>query len=636
MMRALYTGRLGIKNHQTKMDVVGNNISNVNTVGFKSGRTTFSDMLSQTLKNAAAPTGTVGSTNPLQIGLGVNLSSVDTIFKNGAPVTTDKNTDLCLSGEGLFIVRGGNETYYTRDGAFAFDGEGNYVLPGTGHYVQGWMAADGVINASGSVGDIKVQKGQIMPAKATDLVSYFYNLDAELPVVTGISGGEQVNTTILVSDVSEDNPLPVEFGGKQYAVVGISGNLDSSKTWSAKEDIKLGDTTAEWVNEDGDVVTAKLSPAATFESDKGAILTVPQSILTKSSVTETYPLIARIDGKSFTVVGIDKNLDYTKNWQVKAGGATAGSDTITITDGTDDLVLTLDSPLEESLGVTQVAITVSSTVASKDSPALITLSNGTVVTATEGSYKIGNSMPVTTTVTVYDSTGSTHKIPVYFVREGNESTSNKWLVSLTPDASVTKGQTTTTELVDAEGNTITASLPVAEIQFDSQGNLVTDSEGDVQGTITLSGGTADQNVTVDFSALTQYAGSTTISSSGNGNTEGILTEVQLDSSGTIVGIYSNNVRRAEAQVAVAQFSNPAGLLKNGTSFYKVSANSGTPVVDQANKLGVVMTPGALEMSNVSLANEFAEMIITQRGFQSNAKIVTVGDEMIETAVNMKR
>ena len=87
---------------------------------------------------------------------------------------------------------------------------------------------------------------------------------------------------------------------------------------------------------------------------------------------------------------------------------------------------------------------------------------------------------------------------------------------------------------------------------------------------------------------------------------------------------------------MAHFTNSEGLSKTGTSLYRESANSGTPLIIKAKEFGVIITPGALEMSNVNIADEFSDMIITQRGFQSNAKIVTVGDEMIETAVNMKR
>lgn len=104
----------------------------------------------------------------------------------------------------------------------------------------------------------------------------------------------------------------------------------------------------------------------------------------------------------------------------------------------------------------------------------------------------------------------------------------------------------------------------------------------------------------------------------------------------MTGVYTNGVKRAEAQVAITQFTNAAGLTKTGTSLYQTSNNSGTPNVKTASDLGCTITPSALEMSNVDIANEFSDMIVTQRGFQSNSKIITVSDEMLETMINMKR
>ena len=121
-----------------------------------------------------------------------------------------------------------------------------------------------------------------------------------------------------------------------------------------------------------------------------------------------------------------------------------------------------------------------------------------------------------------------------------------------------------------------------------------------------------------------------------GNAAGTLSSVSVDSSGTITGTYTNGVKQTEAQVAVAQFTNASGLTKTGNSLYQESNNSGTANVKTASDLGVTITPSALEMSNVDIANEFSDMIITQRGFQSNSKIITVGDEMLETLINMKR
>ena len=190
MMRSLYSGVSGLKGHQTKMDVVGNNIANVNTTGFKSGRVTFADTLSQTTANASSPNGNIGGTNPKQIGLGVGVASIDTIFTDGSVQATGKNTDLCLSGNGLFIVKSGNDTYYTRDGAFEFDANGNYVLPGNGMYVQGWMASDGVLNSTGDVGNITIAAGKSMEPSITQTATYSNNLNAS-------TTGYDINSVIV-------------------------------------------------------------------------------------------------------------------------------------------------------------------------------------------------------------------------------------------------------------------------------------------------------------------------------------------------------------------------------------------------------------------------------------------------------
>ena len=182
MIRSLYTGEAGIKTHQTRMDVIGNNVANVNTTGFKSGRGTFDDILSQTLKGATASNGTLGSTNPTQIGLGVKLSAVDMMFRNGSIQSTGKNTDLALSGDGLFALKDATRTYYTRNGDFGFDEAGNYVQNGTGLFVQGWMATNGVVTPGGATTNINVQMGKVMPAKVTTEEYYHANLDASTPI----------------------------------------------------------------------------------------------------------------------------------------------------------------------------------------------------------------------------------------------------------------------------------------------------------------------------------------------------------------------------------------------------------------------------------------------------------------------
>ena len=138
MLRSLYAGVSGLKNHQTKMDVVGNNIANVNTVGFKASRVTFQDIYSQTLKPAASPTpGGLGGTNPQQVGLGVSLGTIDVMHTRGATEYTGAALDISIDGDGFFCLTDGNKDFYTRAGNFGTDNN-NMLVNSDGLYVMGW------------------------------------------------------------------------------------------------------------------------------------------------------------------------------------------------------------------------------------------------------------------------------------------------------------------------------------------------------------------------------------------------------------------------------------------------------------------------------------------------------------------
>ena len=180
-MRSLWSGVSGLNAHQTAMDVEGNNIANVNTVGFKYSRTNFQNLLSQTEKSATAPQGTLGGKNSLQVGLGTNVSSVETMFKQGSIQHTDKNTDMAISGDGFFVVSGdGGKTYkYTRAGDFSFDANGNFVDP-NGYIVQGWLANPNThkIDNSSGVKPISIPPGLTTPAHATSKIQIKANLNS--------------------------------------------------------------------------------------------------------------------------------------------------------------------------------------------------------------------------------------------------------------------------------------------------------------------------------------------------------------------------------------------------------------------------------------------------------------------------
>ncbi|MGP1454366.1 MAG: flagellar hook protein FlgE [Treponema sp.] len=187
MMRSLFSGVSGMQNHQTRMDVIGNNIANVNTTGFKRGRVNFQDLISQQLSGASRPTEEVGGVNPKEVGLGVMIASIDTVHTQGALQTTGINTDIAVQGNGFFVLKSGEKNFYTRAGAFGVDKDGTMVNPANGMRVQGWMAqeVDGtrMINTSAQTEDLVVPIGQKIDAKATTSVQYACNLDKRLPVL---------------------------------------------------------------------------------------------------------------------------------------------------------------------------------------------------------------------------------------------------------------------------------------------------------------------------------------------------------------------------------------------------------------------------------------------------------------------
>jgi flagellar hook protein FlgE len=200
MLRSMFSGVSGLRSHQTMMDVIGNNISNVNTVGYKSSGVIFSDLLSQVIRGAGVPTaGAVGNggTNPAQVGLGVKLAGISTSFSQGAAQLTGRATDLSIQGDGFFVARQGNENLYTRAGSLSFDALGRLVSP-DGGILQGWSAdANGAINTNSAVGDITMPLGQSIAPMASQNVRLGGNLNA---TPLGTYPGNELITSITVYD----------------------------------------------------------------------------------------------------------------------------------------------------------------------------------------------------------------------------------------------------------------------------------------------------------------------------------------------------------------------------------------------------------------------------------------------------
>ena len=422
MMRSMFSGVSGLRNHQTRMDVIGNNIANVNTIGYKRARVTFQDMLSQNIRGASSPQGGKGGTNPQQIGLGMTVNSIDILHTQGSSETTGKVTDMMVDGDGFFILGDGDNTFYTRAGNFDFDSVGNLISP-SGLMVKGWMAdSSGNIATTGAISGIQIPKGQaIQPQASTEAV--------------------------------------------------FVGNLDA----------------------DGVPADAAATPPV---------------------VATTWP----------------------------------------------------------------------------------------------------------SSITVYDSLGRSWTMNVEFTRV---TAAHTWNITLT-------NAPTWADLSSA-----------ATVSFNDDGtlNTVSASPLTIEGTPTVGTNAADDvSIELDLSGLTQFASESNVElNSQDGYSSGVLNGYSIDKTGIVTGRFSNGLTKQLAQVTLANFNNPAGLMKVGENNYVASNNSGQAQIGTAGSGGRGdISPGKIEMSNVDLSQEFTDMIITQRGFQANSRIITVSDEMLQELVNLKR
>ena len=206
MLRSLFSGISGLRAHQTMLDVTGNNISTVNTTGYKASQTQFQDTLSQLLTGAGGAQNGRGGTNPAQIGLGVRVAGITANFTQGSSQLTNRSTDMMISGDGFFVVRRGNETLYTRAGSFDFDSTGQMTLPGDGALVQGWMAVNGVIDMNAPLQDLRIPVGALMAAKQSTSAIYEGNLQADA------EDGTVLNRDVVVYDPEgNEGTLSLQF-----------------------------------------------------------------------------------------------------------------------------------------------------------------------------------------------------------------------------------------------------------------------------------------------------------------------------------------------------------------------------------------------------------------------------------------
>ena len=239
MMRSLYSGVSGLQNHQTRMDVIGNNISNVNTTGFKRGRVNFQDMISQQIAGAAKPTEELGGVNPKDVGLGMTIATIEQVFTQGNLQTTGVSTDVAIQGNGFFILKNGDESFYTSNGAFGIDKDGTLVNPSNGMRVQGWMAneinGEMIVTTAATPTDLIIPVGSKDPAKATENVKFACNLNKNTPeILEGASAAD-----IQKGTWNTEQEIFDSFGNKHLLSVSFRRVVGNPNQWEATVNVDV-------------------------------------------------------------------------------------------------------------------------------------------------------------------------------------------------------------------------------------------------------------------------------------------------------------------------------------------------------------------------------------------------------------
>jgi flagellar hook protein FlgE len=720
----MFSGVSGLQAHQTKLGVIGNNIANVNTVGFKAGAATFEDQLSQTIRDASGPTATMGGEDPEQVGLGVSLGGIDNIQTQGNLQTTGKTSDLAITGNGFFMVANADNTFYTRDGTFDLDSDGIMVNSGNGVKLLGYVADDsGNVDTSKPVTSadvLKIPVGTLTSVRPTSDSTFQGNLDATSGVQsTRVTVNGELDTSLATGTLTDTvydgngnaHEIKIALANPVHdPAAGAGVPTGATQRWDATISV---DGAAQPVQKLYAVPNGSggnsfvLADSANPGNPLGSTITLN---VTGTSGAPNFPISVDFSGlKAQSATGITANgqggnapiqstlVDMTGN--LNLDGASPVVNTTTVYDSTGSpftVTTTLSNPTTPAAGANvptgalqqwqmKVAVTDSggtsftaydSSVAGNQESAVYFVPGAGFVTAdgntpgqslgstiqlvagtlpagqfnqgrqlatnfpltidltgltTTKTTSVGDGQPGAppvwnTSLAVYDSLGVKHNLNFQFTRG--------LVGSGAPAAATARWEWAATE----NGNPVADSKTAGNsaLFFDSSGKLLDTTKQNF--TLSSVGGAATLPVAVDFAALTQVAGDSSVAAtSQNGFPVGVLQAYQISQQGLITGSFSNGQTRTVGQLAMASFTNPGGLEKIGQNLFQESTDSGVAQVGLANTGGRgKITTGAVEMSNVDLSTEFTNLIVTQRGFEANTKIVTVVDELLQAVINIKR
>lgn len=686
MMRSLFSGVSGLRTHQTRMDVIGNNIANVNTTAFKAKQMNFSDMLYQTTQAAtgANSANNTGGTNPRQIGLGVKAAAINTtITQEGANQSTGNPFDLKISGEAFFVVSDGTSTYYTRDGSFDVDDAGNLCMASTGYIVQGWG-----VDANGDV-----QKGTLRPINTRARNEF----EADATTQGRISGILDSNSAEFQQENGRIVTLPV------YDQSGYTYNVKFGILPATSEQTTVR-TTQNTENEWGPtatiykVDTSKLTykyPSADGEKTLKATEMPPELLekletLVRTKVNGGTVTPAAVDA-SISLIGTGHTIGASGDWATVDLGAfiTANPDldgkilansdlrtmtlTVNFSGGTGFVKSQPTSfPVTDAITLPEQAVEAFYTAGTVNSDGTQAYGYKTTtgsVTSVKQTYTDDNGDSVTkyifkdaNGVEIQADNGSGTMVgagSVYgdaimkLLGMGTKSDITNSYPTESPQTSsqVIRGEFKINLLGITDNNNVDVPITALQnggttswtIKFNPDNGqfMYVGAEGQTSFDLNLSTiDTRFKNVTVDMSETSNVDNEKKNTVDGariDGRKVGKLLGVSVGTDGIVTASYSNGMAATLGQICVAKFANAMGLENAGDNLYQTTASSGdASVVDiKAEGIGSINS-GILEMSNVDLSQQFTDMITTQRGFQANSRIITTSDTLLEELINLKR
>ena len=584
---SLFSGISGLSTLGNAMQIIGDNIANVNTVGFKSSSFAFQDLLSQSVS-------TLSGTS--QVGRGTALGDIQASFAQGSFESTGNTTDLAVGGDGFFVLKqqGTENLYYSRAGNFNFNEDG-YLTNPEGYVVQGW-ALDANGDDTGTIGDV-LMSSFTSPPSETDNMEVIVNLD---------SGGDDNSSgtdTSLFGAWNGTSATPIGASAYEY-----QSSLKVYDSLGSTHDITLYFDKADTANTYEYIVTSNPS-----EDNRTFAATAEVSTATCGA------------GSTLTAAGGDyfnissPTTDYHVWYTVDGAGtdpAPSGSTAIAVA------VLSTDTAAQVATK-TATAIDAIAAFGASASSDVVTITNAASGAAKNAAAGTSGFAMATT---VQGGTATSHPLAGLLARG---------TLTFGTDGSITG--TTLDKIDTTTGGVIaqtTSDVSNGYYQFDP--TFISGSPMSVELDFGLRyNGTAWVKNSLSTS---QYASaSTTTFQSANGYGAGDLEGVNVDVDGVITGSYSNGQLIPLFRVGLAKFQNTQGLFKEGGNLYSETRQSGSAITNKpgTNGLGSI-APNALEQSNVDIANELVKMITTQRGFQANSKIITVTDQMLSELINIKR